>query len=231
MTRLNEGAKAPSFTLPNQSGDKVSLGDFKGQRVVLYFYPADDTPGCTKEACQFNEALSAFTKSKVRVIGISPDAGDSHVSFRNKYGLKFDLLSDPEKKVMEKYGAFGDKVMYGKKVRGVIRSTFLIGADGRIERTWYNVRADGHAAESSRGALAGVVTAHRAKPVPEPVDQRQDNHGDDWPLRVVKVLADVAPILSRRVAESTEQRHPNRRANCREQRKTPTLHLGESRRD
>jgi len=147
MTRLAEGVKAPAFTLTDQDGNKVALKDLAGQRFVLYFYPADDTPGCTKEACQFNDELSAFMKLGVRVFGVSPDGAAKHVAFREKYGLTFDLLSDPEKKVMAKYGAFGEKMMYGKKVNGVIRSTFVIGPTGRVERTWYGVRADGHAAK------------------------------------------------------------------------------------
>ncbi len=147
MARLEVGAKAPAFTLRNQNGDKVALSSFAGKRVVLYFYPADDTPGCTKEACQFNDGLLAFKSLGVKVIGISPDDGPSHVAFRKKYGLKFDLLSDPDKSVMAKYGAFGEKMLYGKKVQGVIRSTFLVGANGKIERAWYGVRADGHAAK------------------------------------------------------------------------------------
>ncbi len=147
MARLEVGTKAPAFTLLNQDGAKVALKDFAGERVVLYFYPADDTPGCTKEACQFNDELSAFKDLGVRVLGVSPDGATKHVAFRQKYGLEFDLLSDPEKKVMEKYGAFGEKMMYGKKVLGVIRSTFLIGPTGKIERAWYAVRADGHAAK------------------------------------------------------------------------------------
>lgn len=147
MARLEVGSKAPAFTLRSQSGEKVSLSSFAGSRVVLYFYPADDTPGCTKEACQFNDGVSAFKELGVMVIGISPDDEPTHVAFRKKYGLKFDLLSDPEKKVMAKYGAFGEKMLYGKRVQGIIRSTFLVGANGRIERAWYGVRADGHAAK------------------------------------------------------------------------------------
>src|SRR5471030_1752348 len=108
MARLEAGMKAPAFTLVNQSGKKVSLTDFAGSRVVVYFYPADDTPGCTKEACQFNDNLRAFTKAEVVVIGISPDGADKHVKFRTKYGLKFPLLSDADHKVMEKYGAYGE---------------------------------------------------------------------------------------------------------------------------
>ncbi len=145
MSRLEIGTKAPAFALSNQSGKTISLKDFSGERFVIYFYPADDTPGCTKEACQFNDGLGAYRKLGVRVIGVSPDGAEKHVAFRKKYGLTFDLLSDPEKKVMTSYGAYGEKMMYGKKVTGVIRSTFVIGPSGRIEHAWYNVRADGHA--------------------------------------------------------------------------------------
>jgi thioredoxin-dependent peroxiredoxin len=154
MTRLAQGDKAPAVTLKDQNGINVSLKDFAGERVVLYFYPADDTPGCTKEACQFNDELSSFRDLHVKVIGISPDGADQHQAFRSKYGLKFTLLSDPKKSVMEKYGAYGEKMMYGKKVQGVIRSTFLIGPKGTIERAYYNVRADGHAAK----VLAGLTS-------------------------------------------------------------------------
>jgi peroxiredoxin Q/BCP len=152
MTRLAEGDRAPTFTLVDQNGQKVALKDFAGQRVVLYFYPADDTPGCTKEACQFNDEFAAFKKLDVTVIGVSPDNAEKHQAFRAKYGLKFALLSDPEKSVMTKYGAYGEKMMYGKKVTGVIRSTFVIGPTGKVERAFYNVRADGHAAK----VLSGV---------------------------------------------------------------------------
>jgi len=145
MTRLEIGAKAPTFALANQAGKTVSLKDFAGERFVIYFYPADDTPGCTKEACQFNDGLSGFRELGVKVIGVSPDGADKHVAFRKKYGLRFDLLSDPEKKVMANYGAYGEKMMYGKKVTGVIRSTFVIGPTGKVEHAWYGVRADGHA--------------------------------------------------------------------------------------
>ena len=139
--------KAPAFTLPNQNGEKVSLKDLAGTRFVLYFYPAYDTPGCTKEACQFNDQLSSFKTLKVRVLGISPDAAPAHVAFRSKFSLAFDLLSDPDRKVMTKYGAYGEKMMYGKKVLGVIRSTFVVGPTGLIEHAWYAVHADGHAAK------------------------------------------------------------------------------------
>jgi peroxiredoxin Q/BCP len=145
MARLEAGDKAPAFTLPDQDEKKVSLKDFKGRPVVVYFYPADDTPGCTKEACQFNDNLRAFDRAGVTVLGISPDGAAKHTRFREKYGLKFPLLSDPDHGVMEAYGAWGEKTLYGKKSLGVIRSTFLVGPTGKIERPWYNVRADGHA--------------------------------------------------------------------------------------
>ena len=145
MPKLEAGDKAPDFTLPDQDGTDVALSDFAGRSVVVYFYPADDTPGCTKEACQFNENLSAFSKSGATVLGISPDGEAKHVKFRTKYDLSFPLLCDPGHRAMEAYGAWGEKTLYGKKTVGTIRSTFLIGPDGRITRAWYNVRADGHA--------------------------------------------------------------------------------------
>ncbi|HVM64115.1 MAG TPA: thioredoxin-dependent thiol peroxidase [Acidimicrobiales bacterium] len=154
MAKLAAGAKAPAFTLPDADGNKVSLSEFAGQKVVVYFYPRDDTPGCTKEACQFNDALSQFEGLGIPVIGISPDKQASHVKFRDKYGLRFPLLSDPEHKVMEKYGAWGEKMMYGKATTGVIRSTFLIDEKGKVARAWYGVKADGHAAKVLEEALA-----------------------------------------------------------------------------
>ncbi len=147
MARLAVGSKAPAFELPNHDGVPVSINDVAGTRFVLYFYPADDTPGCTKEACQFNDGLAALKQLGVRVIGVSPDSAAAHVAFRLKYGLTFDLLTDADKSVMERYGAFGEKMMYGKKVLGVIRSTFVIGPTGMVEQAFYNVRADGHAAK------------------------------------------------------------------------------------
>jgi peroxiredoxin Q/BCP len=145
MGKLDAGDKAPTFTLPDQDGTRVSLKDFAGSPVVVYFYPRDDTPGCTKEACQFNDNLRAFTRAKVTVLGISGDSADKHQKFRAKYGLKFPLLTDADHKVGEAYGAWGEKTLYGKKSIGVIRSTFLIGPDGKIARAWYHVKADGHA--------------------------------------------------------------------------------------
>src|SRR5918995_1796715 len=145
MTKLEEGAQAPSFTLPDQDGNPVSLDDFKGSRVLVYFYPADDTPGCTREACQFNDNLAAFQAAGVPVIGVSPDDAQSHQRFRNKYGLQFPLLTDADHQVMDAYGAWGEKTRFGQTSIGVLRSTFLVDDQGRIERAWHNVKADGHA--------------------------------------------------------------------------------------
>ena len=147
MGKLAPGDKAPVFSLPDQDGKKVSLKDFAGKQVVLYFYPKDDTPGCTKEACQFNDNLHAFNKAGVPVLGVSADGAEKHQAFRSKYGLTFPLLTDAEHEVGEAYGAWGEKTLYGKKSIGVIRSTFLIGPDGQIARPWYHVKADGHAAK------------------------------------------------------------------------------------
>jgi peroxiredoxin Q/BCP len=154
---LKPGDKAPDFTLPDQNGKAFTLSQSlkanKG-RHVIYFYPRDDTPGCTKEACQFNDTLSQFEGLGVSVIGISADSSASHVKFRDKYGLQFALLTDADRTVMEKYGAYGEKMMYGKKTVGVIRSTFLVDEKGKIARAWYSVKADGHAAKVLEEALA-----------------------------------------------------------------------------
>lgn len=147
VARLQAGDVAPAFTLPDQDEKPVSLQEFAGSPVIVYFYPADDTPGCTKEACQFNDSLAELSRSGGAVVGISPDGAGEHTKFREKYGLAFPLLSDPDHAVMSEYGAWGEKTMYGKKTVGTIRSTFLVGADGTIARCWYSVKADGHAAK------------------------------------------------------------------------------------
>lgn len=147
MGKLQPGDKAPAFTLLDADGHKVSLSSFKGSKVIVYFYPRDDTPGCTKEACQFNDNLAGFRTAGVPVVGISPDSTASHVKFRDKYGLGFSLLSDPSKQTMEAYGAYGEKMMYGKRTVGVIRSTFIIDEKGKVANAWYSVKADGHAAK------------------------------------------------------------------------------------
>jgi peroxiredoxin Q/BCP len=146
MAKLEAGAQAPAFTLPDQDGNPVSLDDFKGTRVLVYFYPGDDTPGCTKEACQFNDNLAGFQAAGVPVIGVSPDDDASHRRFRNKYGLAFPLLTDADHAVMDAWGAWGEKTRYGRTSVGVLRSTFLVDEQGRIQRAWHNVKADGHAA-------------------------------------------------------------------------------------
>jgi peroxiredoxin Q/BCP len=146
MANLEPGDQAPAFTLPDQDGTPVSLEDFKGRKLLLYFYPADDTPGCTKEACQFNDNLHAFQAADVPVIGVSPDDAASHQRFRSKFGLGFTLLSDPDHAVADQYGAWGERVRYGQTIIGILRSTFLIDEQGKVERAWYKVKADGHAA-------------------------------------------------------------------------------------
>ncbi len=145
MARLETGDRAPDFALADEGGQIVRLSDFAGRRVVVYFYPADDTPGCTKEACQFTERHDLFADAGTEVVGISPDGAEKHRKFREKYGLKVRLLSDPSHEAMESYGAWGEKTLYGRKSVGVIRSTVLVGPDGRVEQAWYHVRADGHA--------------------------------------------------------------------------------------
>jgi len=142
---IQEGKAAPAFTLADAQGKKVSLGDLAGKDVVLYFYPKDDTPGCTKEACGFRDRWDALRKLGVVVLGVSGDDAASHQKFIGKYKLPFSLLSDPGHKMMEKYGAYGEKMMYGKKVTGVIRSTVWIGPDGKVKKHWAKVaKAETH---------------------------------------------------------------------------------------
>ncbi|MGN6103835.1 MAG: thioredoxin-dependent thiol peroxidase [Kofleriaceae bacterium] len=141
---LEVGKKAPAFTLESSDGGKVKLSDFAGKTVVLYFYPRDNTPGCTVEAEGFRDAVPALKKLGAIVLGVSKDSIASHCKFRDKYALNFPLLSDPEGKVLEAYGAWGDKVMYGKKMKGIIRSTVLIGEDGKVVKHWPKVSVKGH---------------------------------------------------------------------------------------
>jgi peroxiredoxin Q/BCP len=155
---IQEGKPAPDFTLEDQDGRAVSLADFEGEKaVLLYFYPKDDTPGCTKEACGFRDEIRAFAKLGVAVLGVSPDGAASHQKFIAKHRLPFPLLSDPDRKVMKRYGAFGEKMMYGKKTQGVIRSSVLIGRDGKVLRHWARIsKAEahpGHALEAARELL------------------------------------------------------------------------------
>ena len=148
--RLEIGDQAPAFTLPNDSGETTSLSDYQGKRVLVYFYPRANTPGCTTEACDFRDSLTQLNDLGIEVVGISPDTVDKLVAFREKNNLTFPLLADPDKNVLKEWGAFGEKKNYGKIVEGVIRSTFLVGTDGTIELALYNVRATGHVARVIR---------------------------------------------------------------------------------
>jgi len=144
---VEEGRKAPAFTLPADDGTKVRLADLRGQAVVLYFYPRDDTPGCTREACAFKAKKAALTRKGAVVLGVSPDGVESHAKFKRKHRLNFPLLSDADHRVAEKYGAWREKNLYGKKSMGIQRSTFLIDAAGVVRRVWKKVKVDGHDAE------------------------------------------------------------------------------------
>ena len=150
MTRLAAGDAAPPFTLPDADGKPVSLADYAGGRVVVYFYPAAMTPGCTTQACDFRDSLDSLAAAGVTVLGISPDKPEKLAKFRDRDSITFPLLSDPDRSVLEAYGAYGEKTMYGKKVTGVIRSTFVVGADGTLELAQYNVKATGHVAKLRR---------------------------------------------------------------------------------
>jgi peroxiredoxin Q/BCP len=144
------GDKAPSFSLPDADGNTVKLSDFKGRKVIVYFYPAASTPGCTKQACDFRDSLAPLNEAGLDVIGISPDKPAKLAKFRDAEGLTFPLLSDPDREVLTAWGAFGEKTMYGKTVQGVIRSTFVVDEKGAIEVAQYNVKATGHVAKLRR---------------------------------------------------------------------------------
>lgn len=148
--RLSPGDTAPAFTLPDADGKDVSLSDYRGRKVIVYFYPAASTPGCTKQACDFRDNLAELEGAGIEVVGISPDKPVKLAKFRDTEQLTFPLLSDPDKEVLGAYGAFGEKMMYGKKVTGVIRSTFLVDENGKIEVAQYNVKATGHVAKLRR---------------------------------------------------------------------------------
>ena len=141
---IEVGKRAPAFTLPADDGSHVKLGDLKGNPVVLYFYPKDDTPGCTQEACAFRDRSHQLLNLGVRVLGVSPDSVESHAKFRDKFGLNFPLLADVDHKVADKYGAWREKNMYGRKRLGIQRSTYLIDAAGKIAKVWPRVKVDGH---------------------------------------------------------------------------------------
>lgn len=143
-TELKTGDKAPAFSLKDATGQSIKLAEFKGKKVVLFFYPKDNTPGCTKEACGFRDAHEETTKRDIIVLGVSPDGQASHQKFIEKFNLPFTLLSDPDHSVMEKYGAWGEKMMYGKTVQGVLRSTFIIDEQGKIAHIFRKVKTDTH---------------------------------------------------------------------------------------
>jgi thioredoxin-dependent peroxiredoxin len=150
MPRLSPGDLAPDFTLPDADGKDVSLTDFRGRKVVVYFYPAAMTPGCTKQACDFRDSLDSLAGAGYAVVGISPDKPEKLAKFRERDAVNFPLLSDPSKTTLEAFGAYGEKTMYGKKVTGVLRSTFVVDEEGRVEVAQYNVKATGHVAKLRR---------------------------------------------------------------------------------
>jgi len=145
--KLKEGDKAPNFTADTNSGGRISLSDFAGKNVILYFYPKDDTPGCTKEACAFRDGYADFKKRGAVVLGVSSDAVKSHDKFVKKFNLPFTLVADVDKKIVESYGVWGEKVFMGRKYMGTHRVTFLIGPDGRIKKIWPKVKPEEHATE------------------------------------------------------------------------------------
>jgi peroxiredoxin Q/BCP len=146
QTRLEPGDAAPDFTLPDAEGENISLESFRGKRVILYFYPAAMTPGCTKQACDFRDSLDGLTAAGITVLGVSKDSPQKLTKFVQRDALTFPLLSDPDLAVHQAYGAYGEKTMYGRTTVGVLRSTFVIDADGKIEKALYNVKATGHVA-------------------------------------------------------------------------------------
>jgi peroxiredoxin Q/BCP len=150
MTRLSAGDPAPDFTLPSDDGSTVTLSDLRGRKVIVYFYPAAMTPGCTKQACDFTDSLSSLRDAGYEVLGISPDTPARLAKFRTRDSLEITLLSDADRTVMKEYGAFGEKMMYGKKVEGVLRSTFVVDDGGTISLAQYNVKATGHVAKLRR---------------------------------------------------------------------------------
>jgi len=150
MPRLSAGDAAPDFTLPDADGTDVSLSDYRGQKVIVYFYPAAMTPGCTKQACDFRDSLSSLKSAGYTVLGISPDKPEKLAKFRERDAVNFPLLSDPAKATLEAYGAWGEKTMYGKTVTGVLRSTFVVDEDGRVAKAQYNVKATGHVTKLRR---------------------------------------------------------------------------------
>ncbi|TSC29613.1 thioredoxin-dependent thiol peroxidase [Corallococcus sp. Z5C101001] len=183
------GDKAPGFSLPDQSGATVSLSQFKGRHVVLYFYPKDATPGCTTEACDFRDEHSALVKAGAVVLGVSPDSVASHQKFATKQGLPFSLLADPEHALADAYGVWGEKSLYGRKFMGLIRATFLIGPEGKVVRVWPKVKVAGHVAE----VLATLQQPSGAAPAPKAPAAKKAPATVTKPAAVKKPAAKKAP--------------------------------------
>jgi peroxiredoxin Q/BCP len=160
MPMLKEGDRAPAFTAATDTGENLSLSSLRGRSVVLYFYPKDDTSGCTVEACEFRDALPRFEGLEATVLGVSPDSVKSHQKFKKKFNLPFTLIADPDHSIAESYGVWGEKLMFGRKYMGVLRTTFLIDGDGRIAKVFRSVKPEGHAEEVAR-ALSEATRATR----------------------------------------------------------------------
>jgi peroxiredoxin Q/BCP len=167
LMAVQEGAAAPKFILESDAGDRVTVNDYAGRWLVIYFYPKDNTPGCTREAQAFTAAATQLAKLGADVVGVSKDSVKSHCGFKEKIGIEFPLLSDPDLMAHRAYGAWGEKTMYGKKVQGVIRSTFLVAPDGKVARAWHGVKVDGHvdkviaAIQEAQGAKKSATKARR----------------------------------------------------------------------
>jgi peroxiredoxin Q/BCP len=188
------GSKAPDFQLPDHTGKTVSLSQLAGKNVVLYFYPKDDTPGCTREACNFRDEHSALTKAGAVVLGVSPDGATSHQKFATKYSLPFPLLSDTEHKVADAYGVWGEKSLYGRKFIGLTRATFLIDAQGQVKQVWPKVKVDGHVAQVLSALTGGAPAAGESAKAPvKKAAKKAANVVKAAAKKVVKAAAKKAP--------------------------------------
>ncbi|MBN9682306.1 MULTISPECIES: thioredoxin-dependent thiol peroxidase [unclassified Corallococcus] len=195
MPMPQAGDKAPGFSLPDQSGATVSLSQFKGRHVVLYFYPKDATPGCTTEACDFRDEHSALVKAGAVVLGVSPDSVASHQKFATKQGLPFSLLADPDHALADAYGVWGEKSLYGRKFMGLIRATFLIGPDAKVVRVWPKVKVAGHVAEVLATLQGGASSAAAPAPqkAPAKAPAKKASAAEAKPATVKKPAAKKAP--------------------------------------
>jgi peroxiredoxin Q/BCP len=199
------GSKAPDFQLPDHTGKTVSLSQLAGRNVVLYFYPKDDTPGCTREACGFRDEHSALEKAGAVVLGVSPDGAASHQKFATKYNLPFPLLSDTEHKVADAYGVWGEKSLYGRKFIGLTRATFLIDAQGHVKHVWPKVKVDGHVAQVL-SALTGSAPAAEGQDTRAPVKKAAKKVGSAVKAAATKVAKKVAKKAPARGAAKTPSR-------------------------